>query len=147
MKTIARSAIVEHADADMYALVERVEAYPAFLPWCRTARVLERAPGRTVATLSVGVKGLGYEFTTENANRPPAAIDLRLREGPFRHFEAQWRFAALGLRACRIEYAMRYEFSGPLVSRALAPLFESIADTLVDAFRRRADAVYGAAPH
>ena len=147
MKAIARSSIVEHADADMYALVERVEAYPLFLPWCRAASVLERTPGRTVATLSVGLKGLGYEFTTENANRPPAAIDLRLREGPFRHFEAQWRFHALGSRACRIEYAMRYEFSGALVSRALAPLFQSIADTMVEAFRRRADAVYGAAPH
>ncbi|MGH8686822.1 MAG: type II toxin-antitoxin system RatA family toxin [Burkholderiales bacterium] len=145
MKDIARSAIVEHSDAEMYALVERVEAYPDFLPWCRAAQVLERAPGLTVATLSVGVRGLAYEFTTENANRPPAAIDLQLREGPFRHFEARWRFQALGADACRVEYAMRYAFSGALISRALAPLAASIADTLVDAFRRRADAVYGAA--
>ena len=145
MKRIARSAIVGHADAHMYALVERVEAYPEFLPWCRAVRVLERAPGRTVATLSVGVKGLAYELTTENANQPPSAIDLRLREGPFRHFEAQWRFDALGAEGCRVEYAMSYAFAGPLASRMLSPLFESIADTLVDAFRRRADAVYGAA--
>jgi ribosome-associated toxin RatA of RatAB toxin-antitoxin module len=147
MKRIARSALVEHSAAQMYALVERIEDYPQFLPWCREARVAERAPGRTVATLVVGLKGLQYAFTTRNENQPPASIDLQLVEGPFRHFAARWRFAALGERAARIEYAMEYEFAGPLVSRALGPVFEAIADTMVDAFQKRADAVHGPAAH
>jgi ribosome-associated toxin RatA of RatAB toxin-antitoxin module len=147
MKRIVRSAIVEHSAADMYALVERIEAYPEFLPWCREARVRERAAERTVATLAVGLKGMRYEFTTENANRPQQAIDLRLLEGPFRHFAAHWRFSALGERAARIEFAMEYRFAGAVVSRALGPVFEAIADTMVDAFKRRADAVYGQAAH
>jgi len=140
MKRIARSAIVEHSAARMYALVEAIEAYPQFLPWCREARVLERTAGRTVATLTVGVKGVRYAFTTENRNRPPGEIELQLREGPFRHFFARWRFDALGPRAARIGFEMEYAFSGPLVSRALGPMFERIADTMVDAFKRRADA-------
>lgn len=145
MKRIARSAIVEHGAAQMYALVENVEAYPQFLPWCREAQVRERSPQRTVATLAVGLKGLNYKLTTQNANQPPEAIDLQLLEGPFRHFAAHWRFSALSARATRIEFAMEYEFAGALVSRALGPLFASIADTMVDAFKRRADAVYGQA--
>lgn len=147
MKRIARSAIVEHSAAEMHALVERIEVYPEFLPWCREARVRERAAGRTVATLAVGLKGLRYEFTTENTSQPPAAIELRLLQGPFRHFAAHWRFVALGERAARIEFAMQYEFAGAVVSRALGPVFEAIADTMVDAFKRRADAVYGPAAH
>jgi len=145
MKRIARSAIVEHAAPAMYALVEDVAAYPQFLPWCRAARVRERTALRTVATLAVGVKGLRYEFSTQNANRPQEAIDLQLLEGPFRHFAAHWRFSALGEHASRIDFAMEYEFAGALVSRALGPLFETIADTMVDAFKRRADALYGQA--
>lgn len=145
MKRIARSAIVEHAAQQMYALVEDVESYPQFLPWCRAVRVGERSARRTVATLAVGLKGLRYEFTTENENRPHEAIELKLLRGPFRHFAAHWRFAALGERAARIQFAMEYEFAGALVSRALGPLFETIADTMVDAFKRRADAVYGPA--
>ena len=78
MKRIARSALVEHSAERMYALVEHIEAYPQFLPWCREARVLERGPGRTVATLSVGLKGMRYSFTTENDNRFPVEISLRL---------------------------------------------------------------------
>jgi len=146
MKRIARSALVEHPAERMYALVEHIEAYPQFLPWCREARVLERAPGRTLATLGVGLKGLGYSFTTENENRHPSEIALRLREGPFRHFAARWRFEPLGARASRVSFEMEYAFSGPLVARALGPLFERIADTMVDAFKRRADAVDGQAP-
>jgi ribosome-associated toxin RatA of RatAB toxin-antitoxin module len=142
MKRIVRSAIVEHPARELYALVADIEAYPQFLPWCRGARVRERSPGRTVAALTVGLKGMRYEFSTENRNRPPEAIDLRLLEGPFRRFEAHWRFHALGAHAARIEFSMAYELAGGLVARALAPLFDSIADTMVDAFKRRADQVH-----
>jgi ribosome-associated toxin RatA of RatAB toxin-antitoxin module len=142
MKRIARSAIVEHAAGELFALVEDIEAYPQFLPWCREARVRERNAGRTVATLAVGLKGVRYEFSTENSNRPPEAIDMRLLEGPFRRFEAHWRFHALGARAARIEFSTTYELAGGVVGRALAPLFDSIADTMVDAFKRRADQVH-----
>ena len=145
MKRIARSAIVEHPAAEMYALVEDIESYPRFLPWCRAARVLERGAHRTVASLAVGVKGARYEFSTENTNRPSEAIDMRLREGPFRRFEAHWRFRPLGPRAARIEFTMAYELAGGLVARALAPLFDAIADTMVDAFKRRADQVHAKA--
>jgi ribosome-associated toxin RatA of RatAB toxin-antitoxin module len=145
MKRIARSAIVEHSAAELYALVERIEDYPAFLPWCRAAHVSERSTARTVATLTVGLKGVGYEFTTENANQPQAAIEMKLLEGPFRHFAAHWRFHALGAQAARIEYAMEYEFASRVASLALAPVFHLIADTMMDAFKRRADQVHGQA--
>lgn len=146
MKRISRSAIVEHPARDLYALVEDIEAYPQFLPWCRGARVRERSTGRTVATLAVGLRGMRYEFSTENSNRPPEAIDMRLLEGPFRRFAAHWRFHALGPRAARIEFSMAYELAGGLVGRALASIFDSIADTMVDAFKRRADQVHAKAP-
>ncbi len=147
MKRIARSAIVEHAAPEVYALVERIEAYPEFLPWCRAAHVRERRPGRTVATLTVGLKGARYEFTTENANRPGEAIDMRLVAGPFRHFAAHWRFVPLAAHASRVEFSMEYQFAGGIVAKVLAPVFTAIADTMVDAFKRRADAVYGQAAH
>lgn len=144
MKRIARSAIVDRSAADLYALVERIEAYPEFLPWCRAARVLERStPAKTRATLEVGLKGVTQSFSTENLNRPGEAIDMRLVEGPFRHFRAGWRFTPLGPRAAKIEFEMTYEFSSAALARLLEPLFRHIADTMVDAFTRRAKLVYG----
>jgi ribosome-associated toxin RatA of RatAB toxin-antitoxin module len=142
VKQIARSAIVEHSAAEMYALVEDIEAYPQFLPWCAAAEVHERKPGSTRATLTVGVGGLRHSFTTRNENRPGEAIDMHLVEGPFRRFAGEWRFAPLSPRACRIEFSLQYEFSSRTLGRLLSPLFDGIADSMVDAFVRRAAQVY-----
>lgn len=142
MKQIARSAIVEHSAAEMYALVEAIEAYPRFLPWCVAATVHERHAGTTKATLTIGAGGLRHSFTTLNENRPGEAIQMRLVEGPFRRFDGQWRFAPLSPRACRIEFSLRYEFSSRALGKLLAPLFDGIADSMVEAFVRRADEVY-----
>ena len=138
MKEIARSAIVEHSAAEMYALVEDIESYPGFLPWCTGAEVLERQPGATRATLTVAVGPVRQSFTTLNENRPGEAIHMRLVEGPFRHFSAEWRFVPLGAHACRVEFRLQYQFSSRTLGKVLAPLFDGMADSMVDAFVRRA---------
>jgi len=144
MKRVARSAIVPHSAARMFALVEDVESYPRFLPWCVAAQVKSRSPGATLATLSIGMRGVNQSFTTRNSNRPPEAIDLELVEGPFRRFAATWRFQPLGERACKVEFSMEFEFASRVLAMLLQPLFEHIADSMVDAFTRRADEIHGA---
>jgi ribosome-associated toxin RatA of RatAB toxin-antitoxin module len=142
MKRIARSAIVAHSAEQVYALVEDIDSYPRFLPWCTEAKVLENE-GRVTARITAALRGLRQTFTTSNENRPGEAIDMRLVEGPFKRFDAAWRFTPLSAQACRIDFTMEYEFSSRVVALLLDPLFDRIADTMVDAFARRADAVYG----
>ena len=147
MSSIVRSAIVGYGAARMYALVEDIEAYPDFLPWCQSSRVVERSGAKTIAELSVGIKGLKQSFTTENLNTAGHSIDMRLLQGPFKTFRAAWKFQSLGEAASKIEFSMTHEFSSRLLARALDPLFDHIANTMVDAFIRRAEAVYGASAH
>ena len=137
MKRIARSAIVECDAMNFYLLVEAIESYPEFLPWCAAAEMRERAPGRSVATLTLAVKGLRHSLTTENTHVPGQSIDMRLVEGPFKHFAAAWRFTPLGAGACKAEYSMEYEFSNRVVATVLEPVFRRIADSTVDAFTKR----------
>ena len=144
MKRVARSAIVEHRAEEMYALVDDIDSYPRFLPWCVAARVEQRSAAGAQATLTIGMRGLRTSFTTHNENRVGEAIDMRLVHGPFRRFAAAWRFKPLSDEACRIEFSLEYELAGPL-ARLLAPLVERIADTMVDAFSRRAGEVHGGA--
>jgi ribosome-associated toxin RatA of RatAB toxin-antitoxin module len=138
MKRVARSAIVERGAEAMYDLVLDVEAYPGFLPWCAAAQVRERSPGHSVATLVLGARGLRQSLTTENTLVPGRSIDMRLVEGPFRKFTAQWRFTPLGEGAARIEFAVQYEFSSRVAAALLEPIFARIADSTVEAFCRRA---------
>jgi ribosome-associated toxin RatA of RatAB toxin-antitoxin module len=145
MKRITRSALVQHPAHDLYALVDDIETYPAFLPWCLETRVHERSGDLTRATLTVGLKGLRHSFTTRNTKRPGRSIEMQLEEGPFRQFDAAWRFDPLGPAAAKIEFFLEYEISSRMLARVLEPLFDRIADTMVDAFSRRADQVYGVA--
>jgi ribosome-associated toxin RatA of RatAB toxin-antitoxin module len=144
MKRIARSAIVEHSAEEMFALVDDIESYPRFLPWCKAAVVEERTPTGVRATLSVGMKGVRQSFTTQNQIRPAEAMEMRLVRGPFRRFSAAWRFKPLSAEASTVEFALEYEMAGPF-ARLLEPLFDRIADTMVDAFTRRAAELYGKA--
>jgi ribosome-associated toxin RatA of RatAB toxin-antitoxin module len=137
MKRIARSAIVECSAEDFYDLVVAIESYPEFLPWCAAAEIHETAPGRTVATLTLAVKGFRYALTTENTHARGRSIDMRLVEGPFKSFVAAWRFTPLGEGACKAEYSMEYEFSSRVAAAALEPVFRRIADSTVDAFTKR----------
>ena len=144
MVIVERQALVPHSAARMYALVEDVESYPRFLPWCSGAEVAFRDAERPVATLHVEYRGVRQQFTTENRKRPGEHIGLALVRGPFRSLRGEWRFVALAEDACRVELSLAYELGSPLLDRLLGPAFDHIANTFVDAFVRRADAVAAA---
>jgi len=143
MPTVNKSVLVPYAAERMFALVERVEDYPEFLPWCGGASVHVREPGRMVATLLIDYRGLRQSFTTENLHEREHSIRMRLREGPFERLDGHWRFSPLSADGSKVELSLDYAFSGALVSRMLSPVFDQIAVTFVDAFVQRADAIYG----
>ena len=143
MPEVNRSVLVNHKPEQMFALVDDVERYPEFLPWCGGARVSFRDDARTRATIEIRYRGIKQGFTTENTKRPPSEMDIQLVEGPFRELDGQWRFTALGEGACKVEFRLRYEFSNRLLARLLGPVFEFIANNFVEAFVKRAERIYG----
>ncbi|MEN3353120.1 MAG: hypothetical protein V7640_1278 [Betaproteobacteria bacterium] len=128
----------------MFALVDAVEAYPEFLPWCDGAKVIYRDETRTRATININYHGAKQSFTTENTKEPPRVMSIRLVEGPFRILDGEWRFNTLAADACKIEFRLRYEFSSRILEMLVGPVFSYIANTLVDSFVQRADKIYGA---
>jgi ribosome-associated toxin RatA of RatAB toxin-antitoxin module len=141
MVIVERQALVPYSAARMYALVEDVESYPRFLPWCSGAEVAFRDAVRTVATLHVAFRGVRQQFTTENRKRPGEAIELALVHGPFRSLQGEWRFKVLAEDACRVEFSLAYQLGSPVLDRLLGPAFDHIANTFVDAFVQRAGAL------
>jgi ribosome-associated toxin RatA of RatAB toxin-antitoxin module len=142
MHCVTKSVLVPYRDAQMFELVDDVEAYPQFLPWCAGARVVEQLDNRKTARIDIDYHRVRAHFTTDNVNRPPDSIVITLNDGPFRHLHGEWRFRALGDLGCRIEFDLAYEFATTLLDKAIGPVFGHIANTLIDAFVRRADAVY-----
>jgi ribosome-associated toxin RatA of RatAB toxin-antitoxin module len=123
----------------MFDLIEGAEHYPAFLPWCSGATVLSRDDEQVCALIEVNYHGVRFEFTTRNPKRRPEWMGVTLAHGPFRRFEGEWRLAPLGDLGCRIAFRLDYEFESTLMTRVAGPVFERIADRLVDALVAHAD--------
>src|SRR5213079_2697960 len=105
----------------MYELVQRVEDYPKFLPWCGGTTILERTPTSLVARIEINYLGVRANFTTANRNEPPQRIVIELRDGPFRQLDGTWSFRSLAPVACKVEFDLRYEFAGAILERLIGP--------------------------
>jgi ribosome-associated toxin RatA of RatAB toxin-antitoxin module len=142
MATVEKTVLVTHSAEQMFNLVDRVEEYPQFLPWCGGASV-EAKEGTTVhATVHIDYHHIRQSFTTENTRDPPHRIDMTLQQGPFKHLDGSWKFIPLSPSACKIEFCLHYEFSSKLLEKMVGPVFHYIANSFVDAFIHRADKVY-----
>jgi ribosome-associated toxin RatA of RatAB toxin-antitoxin module len=143
MHSVKKSVLVPHSAGEMFELVDRVEQYPTFIPWCSGAAVLEVRPQGKTARLEIDYRGVKTHFTTDNTELPPQQIVITLRDGPFRHLHGEWRFLPLAEDACKVEFEMAYEFASGLLEKVVGPMFNYIGNTFIDAFVRRADVVYG----
>lgn len=142
MKTVHKSVLLWHSAEQMFALVTDVDRYPEFLPWCDTARVVERTPDGMVAEIGMSLSGFRKSFTTRNTHVPGRQVRVELVDGPFKHLDGVWDFVPLGDEgACKIELKLNYAFES-LFGSLVGPVFDRIASTLVDAFVKRADQVY-----
>src|SRR5690348_13989676 len=143
MQCVRKSVLVPYAASEMFGLVDDIERYPQFLPWCGGARVLDTRGEHKTARIDIDYHGVRAHFTTDNANHPPESIVVTLTEGPFRHLHGEWRFRALGEHGCKVEFDLAYEFATGLLERVIGPVFSHIANTFIDAFVKRAENVYG----
>lgn len=142
MNVVQKTVLVMHSAEQMYALVDAVEDYPQFLPWCGGVDLLERTDTKTSATLHINYHGIKQNFTTVNNKTFPHSMDIQLKDGPFKHLDGSWRFIALREDACKIEFKLNYEFANGFLERIIAPVFSHIANTFVDGFVARADKVF-----
>ncbi len=142
MALVEKTVLVAHSAEQMFNLVDRVEEYSQFLPWCGGGRV-ESLEGTTVhATVDIDYHGIKQHFTTENTRTPPNRIDMKLMDGPFRQLDGSWTFIPLNDSACKIEFRLHYEFSSKLLETLVGPVFHYIANSFVDAFIQRAEQIY-----
>lgn len=139
MAKVEKTVLIEQAAAAMFALVDRVEDYPQFLPWCGGTRLIERNRDITLATIEIDYHGVRQRFTTLNRKQPPEWMHIELQEGPFRHLTGHWHFKTLTDTACKVELLLEYEFSSKILEKVVGPVFGYIANTLVESFVARAE--------
>jgi len=143
MHVIEKSVLVAHTPEQMFRLVDEVTHYPRFLPWCAKAEEHERDGDLLVASLHIDYLKVKQHFTTRNRNEPHSTILMELVDGPFQHLEGRWHFQPLGDFGCKVEFRLSYQFSSKILETIIGSVFGHITGTLVDAFIKEADRVYG----
>lgn len=146
MKTVNKSVLIWYSPEEMFALVTGVEQYPQFLPWCDRAEVLERHEDGMTAEVGIAFSGLRKSFVTRNTHEAGRRVQMRLIKGPFSQLDGDWHFHPVGdgtQRACRVELQLHYGFDSATLAALVGPVFDRIAGSMVDAFIKRAEQVYG----
>ena len=148
MKHVRKSVLLWYSPREMYDLVTAIESYPQFLPWCDRAELLHTHDDGVTARLGLAYMGVRHAFTTRNVQRAPESVMVQLVDGPFSLLDGTWLFKPLGRPgseqpACKIEFDLRYAFASPALETVVSPVFDHVANTLVERFVRRAEDVYG----
>lgn len=143
MHTLKRNALVPYSARQMFQLVDSIEEYPRFLPWCHKSEIISRTEEEVVASLEINWKGIRKSFTTRNRLFPYERVEISLVNGPLHRLDGVWLFQALDEYACKINLDLEFEFTGSFVDKLFQPIFQHIANTLVEAFCKRAAELYG----
>jgi len=143
MRKVSRSALVPYSAEDMFALVEDVESYPTFLPWCNDVEVHFHDGNAVEVTLELHRGKVSRRFRTRNTMHPSDSMELALVGGPFRHLSGGWRFQALGEAGSKVSLDLEFEFDSRMLDLMIGAFFEDTCNHLVDAFTQRAEKVYG----
>jgi ribosome-associated toxin RatA of RatAB toxin-antitoxin module len=146
MKTVQKSVLIWYTAQEMFALVTDVAKYPEFLPWCDQARVVSQDEHGMVAEIGISFAGIRQTFTTRNEQVAGHKVDLKLVNGPFSNLDGHWTFTPVGdagERACRVDLELNYGFQNMALAALVGPVFDKIAGSMVDAFVKRAEQVYG----
>jgi ribosome-associated toxin RatA of RatAB toxin-antitoxin module len=149
MKNIQKSVLIWYSPEEMFHLVTDVARYPEFLPWCNQAQVLEQDDQGMLADIGISMAGISQVFTTRNTHVAGREVHLKLVKGPFSKLDGVWRFSPVGdgaQRACKVELTLDYGFSSAALAAIVGPVFDRIAASLVDAFVKRAERIYGETP-
>ena len=139
MHNIHKSAIVLHPAQKMFQLVDSVENYPQFLPWCGSTQIIKRNNDKTIASIEINYKGIRQTFTTENTKKQNQEMIIKLIDGPFKSLSGEWRFKNLDKDSCQIELKLEYEFSNVILEKLISPVFNMIANTFIDEFIKEAN--------
>ena len=142
MPTHAEKRRLPYTPEQMFELVADVEKYPEFLPWCVATRVKSRHGDTITADMVIGYKVFRERFTSiARLDRAGMRIDIAYQEGPFRFLNNHWVFERAP-NGCVIDFYIDFEFSSHLLEKAITVVFNRAVSVMVEAFERRAKAMY-----
>ncbi len=143
MSIVQKSALVKYSANQMFDIVDDIESYPDFLPWCSGSKILLRAGNIVEAELNIAKAGFNKTFATRNTSDEHGKLSMTLLDGPFSSLDGMWDFMPLREDASKISLDLEFEMNSKFASLAFGAVFNQICNTMVKSFTDRAKQVYG----
>jgi len=128
----------------MFALVEDVERYPDFLPWCIGSTLHSKDDATIEASLELQRGGIRKTFRTRNGLNRSREMSIALVGGPFSHLDGNWTFEQLGDDGSKVSLLLEFEFENRVTDVLFGRYFEDTCNSLIESFIARAQKIYGA---
>lgn len=135
---------VPHLPQRMFDLVSDLEAYPRFVPNCKSMDVRDDGPGGAVlAKMTVQFGPVTQSYTSRVvADAETMTITAKAIDGPFSYLDSKWSFEPEG-EGTRIRFDIDFKIANPLLAAVAEPAFASKQDEIIDAFSEEADRRFG----
>ncbi len=143
MPHVNKTKTVSYNPEQMFNLVNDIDAYASFLPWCANSKATERNDDTVKGTIDISIAGVNKSFTTKNTLKQGQSIEMNLVDGPFKHLHGIWQFTHADNGGTKVSFNLDYEFSNKLLAMMIGPLFHQIASAMLDAFCDQARKIYG----
>ena len=125
---------------ELYKIVIDVESYPIFLPWCMSAKVINKKSKNSFdASLKVGYKAIDEEYTSRVMGTEYKEIKSSAINGPFNYLESIWKFKSLDNDYCEVQFNIEYKFKSFFLDKIMGGLFKKATIKMLDAFEKRAN--------
>ena len=118
----------------IFNLINNVDNYQNFLPWCSNSKIISHDTNIMVAEIEISKSFVNWKFTTENSYQKNHIINLKLLDGPFSHLKGFWKFYKVDGHNTDVKLYLEYEFDNKLIEMSIKPVFYSIMSSILDSF-------------
>tara|TARA_X000001036_G_C20588302_1_gene769662 strand:+ start:453 stop:875 length:423 start_codon:yes stop_codon:yes gene_type:complete len=130
---IKKEAIILEDIEKVFNIVNRVDLYKNFVPYCVDSIIISEENNQMQARLDFNLKGLKTTFTTQNIIENNKIIQMKLVDGPFKYLDGEWKFTEIDDKTL-IELKINYEVQSKIIDYTISKSLEKIMDYLVKAF-------------
>ena len=142
-RVIHKSAKVAYTCEQMFDLVQDVDSYCHFLPYCTDAKILSTKGNIVEGQMVFTYMGLSYSLVTKNSMYPHSRIGLLLLEGDLQSLKGQWLFCELNGGGCKVSLDLEIGMYDGLWYSLYNRLLDRVANMMVEKFIERAYQIYG----
>jgi coenzyme Q-binding protein COQ10 len=136
-------AFPRYTPDQLFAVASDIEKYPAFIPGCVAARIVERGEKRWRVDNVYAFGPMRYRFQSTAELDPPGSLDITSSDGPWQEFRLQWAFSALATGS-HLSCKFNVLFRNSVVAAVAAFGNQEMERRIMNAFIKRAESLYGA---